>query len=274
MEKSLDYYRQDVLQACRVCGNVTSPFQTAYGKFWYRCAGCGFLQQEVSRQLAGKLGKGEGFRAGTGVGGGGYREYWIANFLRQELGLMKLLLYGTGNTPTFHKLSDEGVDVWGSDISEDLVAERGKTHGARFFNAKSFTSDVFDAIVAVEVFEHLLEPRRLLRTFANGLAPSGIIAGTTDFYNATDGTEISDHIYLKSDLHIAYWTKSSLEAAAADFGRCVSLFELQRPGSVYPDEKFGLLWPRKRVFFIYPPKYSEFFDNLQTTTPILPIDKP
>jgi hypothetical protein len=256
---------------CRVCAGVSPFLQGAYGRQWHRCDSCGFLQAEISAAGAKRLLSGEGFRAGTGVGGGGYREYWIAEFLRTRLSLPRTLLYGTGNTPTFERLVGEGADVCGCDISNDLVAFRQTTHGSRFFEAAGPWPGPFDSIVAVEVFEHLLDPMTTFQTMFESLSDDGVIAGTTDFYQ---GGDISNHIYLQSAFHIAYWSQQSLTAAASAFGRHVTLFELERPGSVYPDEKFGLLWPRKRVFFIHPEKHIDFFLCLQKSRPILPIDKP
>lgn len=269
--KPLMTYRENIVQICRVCNDVTHPFQEAYGKFWYHCPNCDFLQSEVSRSLLSTLNKGQGLGAGTGVGGGGYREYWISKLLHKELGLSRILLYGTGNTPTFQKLHEEGVDVWGCDISADLVADRKERYRERFFDAREFPQVRFDVIIAVEVLEHLLTPMKIFKLFSEHLTLDGMVAGTTDFY---EGGDISEHDYVKSPLHISYWSKQSLQTAASSIGRFVSLFKLECPGSVYPDEKFGLLWPRKRVFFLYSEKFTDYFRNLAERYQILPIDKP
>ena len=262
-------YRNNIIQLCRVCHNETQPFQEVYGKFWYHCTNCDFFQAEVSKQLLHNLNKGEGFKAGGGKLG--YREYWISKQIHNEVGLSRILLYGTGNTLTFKKLNEEKFDAWGCDISDDLVAYRNKeTYGEKFFHARKFPEIQFDLIVTVEVFEHFFEPLKNLANLAKHLKEDGIIAGTTDFY---DDTDISDHIYLKPALHIAYWSRKSLEIAAATINCELSLFELQCPGSVIPDEKFGVLWPRKRVFFIYPQKYLHYFKDLSKRYPILPINK-
>ena len=52
-------------------------------------------------------------------------------------------------------------------------------------------------------------------------------------------------------------------------------FEMECPGSVTPDEKYGQLWPNKRVFF-----FCEDTDDrvklmrMKKNQPILPIRKP
>ncbi|MCX6021468.1 MAG: methyltransferase domain-containing protein [Chloroflexi bacterium] len=270
--RALAVARTHIVIHCGVCQAETELFQMAYGKQWYRCPDCGFLQAELTKGLTTDLRRGEGFAAGEGEGGGGYREYWTARLLHDDLGLPNVLLFGTGNTPTLASLLSEGVETWGCDFSADVMADRQARHGQdRFFHPFNFPSRQFDVVIAVEVLEHLTTPMRTLRTLRTHLSTSGVIAGTTDIW---DGTPIGDHIYLDSDFHLVYWSPSSLKAAAAQLGLEVALFELIRPGSVLPDEKFGILWPRKRVFFLYPPEHRGYFAALRERHPILPIDRP
>lgn len=270
-DKAQHISRYNIANICRVCNDLTQPFQMSFEKFWFHCPRCDFLQAEVSISLLKKLNKGEGFKAGTGVAGGGYREHWISKLLLEELGCSNILLYGTGNTPTFQKLFDERVDVWGCDISHNLVQYRKAEYGKKFFHTDDFPEVKFDAIIGVEVFEHFLTPLKTIKLFSKYSSENGIVSGTTDFY---EGGDISDQIYLKPPLHIAYWSRKSIQTLADTIDKSVSLFKLECPGSVYPDEKFDLLWPRKRVFFLHPEKQKGFFDNLAEKYPILPINKP
>lgn len=275
-EKDLDdVFRQNAIQLCRVCQARSIPFQAAYGKFWYRCPECNFLQAEVTAELYTDLHKGEGLTAGTGVGGGGYREYFLSKLLHDELGLLRILLYGTGNTPTFGNLTEEGLDAWGCDLSRDLIRIRNDAYvGNRFFHPDEFPKhQQYAIIVAVEVFEHFVAPLRSVRLLRDHLTDHGVITGTTDFYVRSD---ITDHVYLKPRPHVAYWSQGSLQKAGEQLGLPqLQLFELECPGSVKPDKKFGWLWPRKRVFFLYADqRYDEFFSHLREQYPILPIDRP
>ena len=93
---SVERYRDIIVHVCRVCNDVTKPFQEAYGKFWYRCPNCNFLQSEVSTSLLSRINRGQGFSGGTGIGGGGYREYWLSGLLNRELDLSKILFYEPG----------------------------------------------------------------------------------------------------------------------------------------------------------------------------------
>jgi hypothetical protein len=260
---------------CRVCQARCDPLDSVFGKLWFRCRECGFVQAELSDTLYADLSSGEGLAAGTGAGGGGYREYFLSRLLHDELELSSILLYGTGNTPTFARLMDEGLDVYGCDLSRDLIRLRNEAFGdSRFFHPDELREDAhFDLIVAVEVFEHFPAPLRSLRLLRDHCTMQGLISGTTDFY---DGSRISDHAYLKPRLHVAYWSETSLRTAGGLIGLpFLQLFELVSPGSVKPDEKYGMLWPRKRVFFMYSSQeYDEYFSELRKRDPILPIDRP
>jgi SAM-dependent methyltransferase len=260
---------------CRLCGCETMP-RTAYGRPFAECVQCSFVFAYGPSAPAADRGMGM-LGSWSGPGGGGYREYFLVQMLRRDLGGRKFLLYGTGNTPTLENLLKDGVDVVGSDISRDVVGFKKRAHGEdRFFTPDLLpAADRYDAIVAVEVFEHFSDPRRNIELLVQRLAPGGVIAGTTDFYRDGRLVDDSEPGYLRSAGHVAYWSEKSLGRLAASFGLALALFELVRPGSVLPDEKFGKIWINKRVFFLFDPsRHQDYFTTLRHTTPILPIDNP
>jgi len=249
--------------------------EQAYGRPFHRCTDCGFVFTEDFDRRA--LDRGLGMEGSwTGPGGGGYREYWLVRMLADELGMERFLLFGTGNTPTFARLLDEGVDVVGCDISPDVVAYKKQHHGEdRFVSPDQLPPGrSFDGIVSVEVFEHFVEPDRSLGLLFDRLSEGGVICGTTDFYPGTTIEDDNDPGYMSHEGHVAYWCEGSLGRMVQPRGCGVTAFEMVRPGSVLPDEKFGQLWPRKRVFFIHDPDRIAFFADLYEKTPILPIDQP
>jgi len=260
---------------CHLCGGYTLP-RSAYGRPFAECAQCGFVF--AYGPTAPAIDRGMGMLGSwSGPGGGGYREYFLVEMLRRDLGGRKFLLYGTGNTPTLENLLNEGVDVVGADVSRDVVEFKKRTHGEdRFFTPDALpASERYDGIVAVEVFEHFSEPRRNIELLVQRLAPGGVITGTTDFYRNGNLEDATEPGYLRSTGHVAYWSEKSLGHLAQSFGLALALFELVRPGSVIPDEKFGKLWVNKRVFFLYDPaRHQGYFSELARTTPILPIDNP
>jgi len=213
----------------------------------------------------------------SGAGGGGYREYFLVKMLEKDLGFQSFLLFGTGNTATLGRLISEGVDVVGCDISQDVVAYKRQQHGnSRFHPAEEIPSHLrFDAIVAVEVFEHFAAPNESWRVLTRHLNDGGIICGTTNFYPGGPIEDSNDPGYMSLKGHVAYWSQKSLGYLARTKGFKLEAFEMVRPGSVLPDEKFGQLWPNKRVFFLFPAGwYEEYFSSLRDKHAILPIDKP
>ncbi len=222
-----------------------------YGRSFYQCQECEFIFA-IDYDLR-TLSKGMGMEGSwSGPGGGGYREYYLVKMLMQNVGLKSFLLYGTGNTQTFADLREEGVDVVGCDISQDVVEYRKAAFGDNaFFTPDSLPADkAYDGIVAVEVFEHLAEPKSAFSLLMSRLNPSGVICGTTHFYPGGAIEDNNNPGYMSHKGHVAYWNPKSMSYIARNYHYAVASFEMIRPGSVLPDEKYGQLWPNKRVFFL------------------------
>jgi SAM-dependent methyltransferase len=259
---------------CKVCGSATTAEQ-AYSRPFHRCTDCTFVFTEDFDRAT--LDRGLGMEGSwTGPGGGGYREYYLVKMLADELDMRRFLLFGTGNTPTFARLLDEGVDVVGCDISPDVVAHKKSQHGDETFHTPDQLPPrrSFDGIVSVEVFEHFVEPKQSLALLFDRLNDGGVICGTTDFFPGTSIEDDNDPGYMSHEGHVAYWCERSLGRMVEPLDREVTAFEMVRPGSVLPDEKFGQLWPRKRVFFIHEAACRPYFAGKFARTPILPIDQP
>lgn len=261
-------------QKCLIC-NGTTCIENIYMRDFFICQSCSFVfstDYEINNII-----KGMGMEGSwTGPGGGGFREYFLVKLLSQELGAKSFLLFGTGNTPTFEKLLGEKYDVIGCDISENVVRYKKEKHGENlFFTPDTLPKDKkYDAIIAVEVIEHFHKPLKIFYFLHSLLNKSGTICGTTDFFIGKTLRESDTSEYMKSKGHIAYWNNSSLSRLSKNFQYLVTDFELIRPGSILPDEKFGKLWPNKRVFFIHSLENKEYFLQKKSVSPILPIDNP
>lgn len=250
---------------CQLCRGRTSRHK-AYRKTFYKCHTCDFIfTLDYSLQI---LKKGMGMMGSwSGPDGGGYREYFLTKMLMKNLGMRSFLLYGTGNTPTFAKLREEGVDVTGCDISHDVVKYKKAEFGNdSFFMPQDLPVERrYDAIVAVEVFEHLTEPKETISLLMSRLNANGLICGTTKFYLGGSIEDGSKPGYMSYHGHVAYWSQKSMSRIASDNGYAVAAFEMISPMT-------GL--PNKCVFFIHRTYvHGAYFQNLLNTTPILPIDR-
>jgi SAM-dependent methyltransferase len=260
---------------CPLCKGATRR-RLAYLRVFNQCRACSFIfaityDREVSTA-------GMGFEGSwSGAGGGGYREYFLARQVHDDLDRRRILLFGTGNTPTFDRLRDEGLDVTGCDISRDVVAHKQGRFGREAFVLPEQLAGLppFDAIVAVEVIEHLLEPRVMFEQLFDRLTPDGVVCGTSNFWLGGSIVDGNRPGYMSHLAHVAYWSPRSLAYIARCWDRDVSLHEMVRPGSQLPDERFGQLWPNKRVFFIFDPRaHGAYFADLRQRLPVLPIDQP
>jgi len=213
----------------------------------------------------------------SGPGGGGYREYYLFNMLKNDLGMSSFLLYGTGNTPTFRTLLEDGYDVTGCDISSYVIEYYRNLFGHdAFFSPEELPEKKkYDGIISVEVFEHFYEPKQNFEFLVRHLNNRGVICGTTNFYPGGPIEDGNKPGYMSTRLHVAYWSEKSLSFLSDNHGLSVASFKMVRPGSVLPDERYGQLFRNKRVFFIYNPDVHEkYFENLKKRFSILPIDRP
>lgn len=267
--------RRVAASECLVCAGAI-VHRVGYGRPFAECTDCGFIFTDDYD--ASGLGRGMGMEGSwSGPGGGGYREYYLVKLLRNDLALRTSLLFGTGNTATLGRLLEEGFDSVGVDISPDVVAHKKEVLGDdRFFTPSTLPDDRrFDVIVAVEVFEHLTDPHASWQLLANHLEVGGILCGTTNFYPGGPIEDGNDPGYMSHKGHVAYWSERSLGQLAKRYGFALEGFEMVRPGSVLPDERYGQLWPNKRVFFVFEAgRYETYFQQLRARHGILPIDRP
>jgi len=185
---------------------------------------------------------------------------WGARLL--NLGNPRILIFAPGSTPTFEILSQRGADVYAADISDGLP------HSDRFIHLrKDKLPDIeFDIITMVEIIEHFDNPVGEFRTLSKYLAPNGIIAGTSDFYQ---GGAIWNNRYLFPKDHISYFHHDSLSC----------LCDLLRLKCVV----FEMEWSRKdkairnrRAFVIYREDSvvaTKAIHGYRQTCSILPIER-
>lgn len=77
-------------------------------------------------------------------------------------------------------------------------------------------SSLFDAVVAVESFEHLAEPRSELERIRRLLAPGGCLVVMTALHQGPD--TIEDWWYARDPTHVSFYSAATISHIAEAFG--------------------------------------------------------
>lgn len=111
---------------------------------------------------------------------------------------LKILEVGCGNGSFAAKLEKQGHQIHGIDVSESgirIAKKRGLT--ANFTQSSAYESfsvlgnAKFDAIIAIEVIEHLFDPRTFFQNAFDNLVPSGKLILTTPYHGYWKNLAIS-----------------------------------------------------------------------------------
>lgn len=171
----------------------------------------------------------------------------IASLRGLLTGRRRLLDYGCGTGFLLPALSALGAEVTGLDFSPQSVAATNKRHhglpgfrGAFVIDELLARGETFDAILSVEVVEHLYDQQldQMFATLRRLSAPGGAIVLTTPNDEDLSLSEIycptSDVVYHRYQ-HVRSWTAQSLAAAVEARG-----FRVQRTFTT----DFTLTWRR------------------------------
>jgi ubiquinone biosynthesis O-methyltransferase len=99
-----------------------------------------------------------------------------------------LLDIGCGNGALTASLAKSGANVTGIDLSESGIALARTTHPEVRYEVASVYDDLharfgaFDRVVALEVIEHLFDPRTFLRRAFETLKPGGTLVLSTPYH--------------------------------------------------------------------------------------------
>ena len=112
----------------------------------------------------------------------------VRQFLR-EAGSHTVLDLGCGNGALTNALHHDGFAMTGMDVSESGIAIAAQSYPEISFEhadmrtpLSSHLRQTFDAVIAVEVIEHLLLPRLLFERAKEALRPGGIFIVTTPYH--------------------------------------------------------------------------------------------
>jgi 2-polyprenyl-3-methyl-5-hydroxy-6-metoxy-1,4-benzoquinol methylase len=141
----------------------------------------------------------------------------------------RVLDVGCGAGDVVGALQRDGHEAVGMDVSEraiDLAAARNPD--ARFLRHSAeelpwpVDSGSFDAVVAFEVIEHLLRPRRLLEGASEALRPGGGVALTTPYHGLLKRVAVAaaafDHHFDVEGDHIRFFSDRALRRLLDETG--------------------------------------------------------
>jgi 2-polyprenyl-3-methyl-5-hydroxy-6-metoxy-1,4-benzoquinol methylase len=150
---------------------------------------------------------------------------------------------GAGAGDLVAALADDGYETVGLEVSKRAVALAGERHPGSTLIRHSVEElpwpvqqGLFDAVVSLEVIEHLLRPRRLLEGAHRALRPGGMLVLSTPYHGlaknlALAGLRFDRHFAVEGD-HIRFFSDAALRRLAAETG-----FEVDRI------EHLGRAWP-------------------------------
>jgi len=176
-----------------------------------------------------------------------YEDYWARDapvppsdplsptrveLLRKELArasARRVLEVGCGAGDTVAALANHGFDAWGIDISPRAIELATRAHPDCSFTAHSVedlpwpvSESSVDAVVAFEVIEHLIRPRRLLEGAHAVLSVGGHVALTTPYHGLLKNLALAvlafeRHFDVEGD-HIRFFTDRELRRLLEETG--------------------------------------------------------
>jgi 2-polyprenyl-3-methyl-5-hydroxy-6-metoxy-1,4-benzoquinol methylase len=202
-----------------------------------------------------------------------YEEYWsrpdpppvgdplaprrleIVRGLLRSLGARRVLDVGAGTGELVAALAAEGFEAVGMEVAATAVERAsGRYPGCSFVRHGiedlpwPVEAGSFDAVVSLEVIEHLLRPRSLFEGARAALRPGGGLAVSTPYHGFAKSVVVAalrfdEHFAVEGD-HIRFFSDRALKRLAADTG-----FEVERIhhlGRGWPVWANSMLWARRR----------------------------
>ncbi len=192
---------------CKICNTQTINFEdTALKKSFSRCPCCEFIFLDKKFHISLEDEKKQYNYHNNSFEDSGYVKM-LENFLDyfwKETKPKTALDFGSGPGPVLY----------------EIMRQRGvKTECYdKFYQTKKVYIDKrYDLITSTEVFEHLDNPKEVLKLLASHLSPNGVIAIMTLFHTNKQ-EDFLKWWYRRDPTHIGFFTPKSVEIMAEKYG--------------------------------------------------------
>jgi 2-polyprenyl-6-hydroxyphenyl methylase/3-demethylubiquinone-9 3-methyltransferase len=167
-----------------------------------------------------------------------FHEYiWpaLVKYLQGRSG--RLLDLGCGGGSTAGMLADRGWDVVGIEpCAQAVQMAQSAFPKCRFYVGSAYDDlsvhGTFDAVISMEVVEHLYSPASWARTIAGRLKPDGLLVVSTPYHGYLKNLAVTlmghwdqHHSPLYEGGHIKFWSRATLTRLLADSGLRVRSFQ-------------------------------------------------
>jgi 2-polyprenyl-6-hydroxyphenyl methylase/3-demethylubiquinone-9 3-methyltransferase len=161
----------------------------------------------------------------------------IRDWLKQA-GAKTVLDLGCGNGALTAALHNEGFSMTGLDASESGIAVASRSFPDIAFAHSDLAAPLpaasrqrFDAVIAVEVIEHLLLPRQLFQRAKEALRHGGVFIVTTPYHGFLKNLALAlsnkfdDHWHPLRDYgHVKFFSRATLEQLFSEQGFATGRF--------------------------------------------------
>jgi 2-polyprenyl-3-methyl-5-hydroxy-6-metoxy-1,4-benzoquinol methylase len=156
----------------------------------------------------------------------------------RELSARTVLDLGCGNGSFSAVLQSQGYGVVGCDVSESGIAFARQAHPAIDFFVHDISRPIpsryagpYDAVVALEVVEHLMLPRQLVTGAYRALRPGGVLILSTPYHGYWKNMALAltncfdDHWHPLRDFgHVKFFSRKTLSQLAREAGFSIKDF--------------------------------------------------
>jgi SAM-dependent methyltransferase len=208
---------------CRLCGQPTVPVGGREGVSLYRCDSCRFVSGRPAADVSTVDRYRDYYHAPPPPAPTVRYHEWLSR-AESQVGIGRLLEIGAGSGGFAVVAKARGWRVDATEVSE-TGAKALDAIGVGVFvgdlSQAQYPESTFDLAVALEVIEHVPDPRRDLTEICNVLRPGGLALLTTPNYNGLSRHILGQRWRVIAPEHLGYFTPGTLRRAliVAGFSR-------------------------------------------------------